>query len=304
MTHHFPDYKSKVVAYYLLKKEANDISPRLLQASPAMLREECIARYKNGIEKKDVKNLLIFFDEASDDKSLPDEILNCRINKFKPLQTFLNKPDTNTNLKNIELLAWLIDYPYRPYELGKTYGEINTTFTDPVKKEVEKEVEIFAENEIVQKHSDTGNNASTRENKPFLSFKKRQVLIAAMAVCIASGIYFYPKKQEERNRQMSSTLTQACMYWTGDHYQKVPCTQKLGDTLLIPLDSARLMHFKKIVNWNVITKNSVDNIWYCKINEDSLELYTADGTHPVYRNKRLKHLTTYMYNNYIKPRGK
>lgn len=48
--------------------------------------------------------------------------------KFKPLNNFLKK-GTNTDLKNIELLAWLIDFRPRPYSNYKVINGYNNSFS-------------------------------------------------------------------------------------------------------------------------------------------------------------------------------
>lgn len=91
---------------------------------------------------------------------------------------------------------------------------------------------------------------------------------------------------------------ESCMYWTGDHYEQTSCNQKHGDTLIIALDSTKLLHFKKITRPDTITKNAIGHVWYIKINRE-IEFYTSDGNHPLDEKRRLKPITAYMIDKYI-----
>lgn len=67
---------------------------------------------------------------------LPNEVLSASNirrfdpDKFKPLVNFLKK-NLNTNEKNVELLAWLIDFPARPYS---KYVSSKVALAKPVQK--------------------------------------------------------------------------------------------------------------------------------------------------------------------------
>lgn len=61
------------------------------------------------------------------DRELTDlAVKKCDTDKFKALCNFLKK-DLKTHERNLELLAWLIDFPYRPYS---TYCRITNGKSD------------------------------------------------------------------------------------------------------------------------------------------------------------------------------
>jgi len=88
------------------------------------------------------------------------------------------------------------------------------------------------------------------------------------------------------------------MFWAGDHYQSISCTQHFVDTLVVALDSEKIIHFKKITRPDTITLNAVGCVWYVKYRGD-IEYYTSDGFHPIDPQLRLKPITPYMIRKYI-----
>ncbi len=93
---------------------------------------------------------------------------------------------------------------------------------------------------------------------------------------------------------------EGCMYWASDHYERVACNEKHGDTLVIALDTFRLKHFKKINDPDTITQNSIGRVWYIKI-DNQIEYFTSDGDYPPEPNRKLKPITLYMIKAHIHP---
>ena len=89
------------------------------------------------------------------------------------------------------------------------------------------------------------------------------------------------------------------MYWVEDHYQQIPCNQKVQGAEVIPLDAEKLQYFKKINCPETIKKSEIEKYWYCKLKTGEVEFYTAEGFHPVDTKRRLKPLTEYMFEKYI-----
>ncbi|WP_315823473.1 hypothetical protein [Paraflavitalea speifideaquila] len=56
------------------------------------------------------------------------------------------------------------------------------------------------------------------------------------------------------------------MYWAGDHYQPVPCNQKVPNTLVVALDTLLIKNFRKITQPDTITNRAIGLVWYSKIN--------------------------------------
>jgi hypothetical protein len=88
------------------------------------------------------------------------------------------------------------------------------------------------------------------------------------------------------------------MYWTGDHYQSVLCSQKIDKTPVYALDTAKVAQMKMIKRPDTISRKAIGHVYYVKIN-GKVEFYTAEGYHPVYTSKRLRPLSLYMYTKYV-----
>ncbi|SDF95769.1 hypothetical protein SAMN05421827_102245 [Pedobacter terrae] len=107
-------YKSEVIEFYELKRDAGQLSPNLTNITPAKIRKEVFALLSACTNSSDVRMLKEFF-ELPFQKQLSDiPFRKWDIDKFRPLCTFLKKR-INTRDKNIELLAWLIDFQPRPF---------------------------------------------------------------------------------------------------------------------------------------------------------------------------------------------
>ncbi|MYY43995.1 hypothetical protein [Elizabethkingia anophelis] len=91
------------------------LSINLEHPTPANLRNECLVLFKHGLEKRDESMLKSFFELPLEKELKPGTIRKFEIGKFKPLNNFLRGYTYTTSNKNIELLAWLIDFPHRPY---------------------------------------------------------------------------------------------------------------------------------------------------------------------------------------------
>jgi hypothetical protein len=90
------------------------------------------------------------------------------------------------------------------------------------------------------------------------------------------------------------------MYWAKDHFQPIPCTQKVPNTLVVALDTVKVKNFKRITRPDTITNRAKGSVWYSKI-DNEIEFFTADGEHPVVIGRRLKPITDYIIDKYIHP---
>jgi len=80
----------------------------------ANLRNEFRLLYNAGCDKED-KRVIREFLQMPFDKELTDlAVKKCDVDKFKTLCNFINRK-LKTHERNFELLAWLINFPQRPY---------------------------------------------------------------------------------------------------------------------------------------------------------------------------------------------
>ena len=108
------DYKKAVLHLYEKRKDSGELSLNLLYPTAARLRNECLVRFKHGCSRMDYNLLKSFFERPHNEEIRISTIRTFDPDKFKPLSNFLNKR-LKTADKNIELLAWLIDFQPRPY---------------------------------------------------------------------------------------------------------------------------------------------------------------------------------------------
>lgn len=226
-----------------------------------------------------------------------EAIKNHHINKFKPLVNYLKGQVLNTDQKNTELLAWLINFEPRPFQHGKKYDGAEPERVQEEKEEEEKEV-------VVERADNSGENVGVmtmfqrvpEKTKP--GPKNRAIIILAfLIIFIGGGSYWLLHR---RAPKIVLTGNESCMYWAGDHYQPVSCNQKFKDTLVVALDSVMLHQFKKITQPDTITARAKGHVWYVKV-DDGIEFYTSDGYHPIYHQKRLRPLTDYIIYKYVRP---
>lgn len=107
-------YRADIWQFYQNKKNSGELSLNLKHPTAAKLRNECLLLFRKGLDKSDYRMLRSFLERPDNEEIYESAIRRFDPDKFKPLNNFLKK-DTNTDEKNIELLAWLIDFRPRPY---------------------------------------------------------------------------------------------------------------------------------------------------------------------------------------------
>ncbi|WP_143305142.1 hypothetical protein [Chitinophaga vietnamensis] len=301
----FIDYQTLVLRDYEKKKAENLLSHRLVHPTAANIREECIAVCTERYLSKD-EHLLREFLGKRDSPGAYIQAFKKQTDKFKPLVNFLKKQITNTDTKNVELLAWLIDFEPRPYQLGTKYnvGEITVQKdTGNSQNSDMQEVEEIREKEDEEEQADTPVDDPVTFLQPIPPQKKKPSSILKIALWIISppltvliGAYWLSPGKYPRGKG-------DCMYWAYDHYEQVSCDQKPGDAPVIALDTFKLNHFRKITRPDTITGYSIGSVWYVKVDrvDRAIEFYTADGYHPIQQEKQLKPLTEYIIIKYIRP---
>ncbi|MBU7577864.1 MAG: hypothetical protein KAF40_07370 [Flavihumibacter sp.] len=118
----FSDYTYLILDEYYTKLGQNKLPPSLLHLRPARLRDECLKVCEERFQPRDLKTLRDFFGVFDGKEECLKLIERIDVDKFRPLINYLNGDTESTNEKNIELLAWLIDFQPRPFELGRKYG--------------------------------------------------------------------------------------------------------------------------------------------------------------------------------------
>lgn len=297
----FKDYKQNVLIDYR-NKVANDKLIHLVELSPALLRDECLNVLKEREQSKnDFILLRTIFGAAENEKDYLKIIGDYPISKLKSLSNFLKGEPVKPDRKNIELLAWLIDYQPRPYQEGDPYDiskvKVKTPGA-PTKHEPNDEESSIANNQ--QTKSGKKDGISNTEKITVAKIKNKVSLKPLLLVCIIAlivgRIAFYLWNQKVNQIRMPLP-GEKCMYWTGNHYEPVKCDAYIAGATIIPLDLMRLKNQQKIPAVKLVTKTELKQAWYTKIDGEP-ELYRDSGVHPIDTTKKLRPLSQYMINKY------
>lgn len=296
----FVDYTQLVLRSYQERQANGILSPRLIHPTPARLKEECEAVFSARYERKDQKTLSVFFGEFDTGEAGLKAIKRCETDKFKPLVKFLRKETKVTEDKNIELLAWLIDFDERPYKYGKRYvDEVSYNDADEKvgkdlnKEEVADNFDVSTERVPVENLSLTGNLKGNR-----FRFKAKPVILIFVVLIAAAGFTYWKLEDKPETRSFLSMNPEGCMCWVGDRYEQVSCNKNHGDTLVVALDTFKLKHLRKINSPDTITQNAIGSVWYIKVN-GNIEYFTCDGYYPPDPKRKLKPITGYIIEKYI-----
>jgi hypothetical protein len=320
----FPDYKNLILEDYHRKKEQNKLPLSLVILSPAKLRDECFKICEGRYDSRDLRTLRDFFGVGNGKVEFLRLIDQVDVDKLRPLINFLNGETASTNEKNIELLAWLIDFQPRPFELGRKYErmeegekeeggmeeggmEVETKETRDGKQETGENggMDKGGMEEGRMEHASAALSlASTAPLEPAgLVPRKKPGLLkwlipGVIAVVAVSGFSIMKLRDKPPVIEQLPALATSCMYWTGEQYKAIPCNTRTGNATVIALDTFQLNNFKKVMQPDSITLKSTGKLWYLKRNK-SLEIFTAPGNHPEELNKQLKPLSAYMIKKYI-----
>ncbi len=294
----FEDYVAAVMADYEKKKETGALSFNLIEPTAAKVKSECISVCQERFNKGDERVLRPFFESREDADAYVRTIRLTNADKVKTLSNFLKGVTAKTEDRNIELLAWLIGYEHRPYSNWQKRS---------------KEPAAAGKKDEIETTPGKPSNKTTTFITPFISStvpgntagRKFSKIISAIAVLIPVALISFGTYHYFRNPGTPAirTFTAAtrpggCMYWGGERYLPLPCNKKLGDTLIVALDTLRLNHFQKIMKTDTITQNCIGKIWYFKMN-NKLEFFTAEGFHPVHPERKLKPVTRHILEKYV-----
>ena len=307
----FDTYKQAVILEYQKKKNEGSLPRNLQNHTPANLKKECVDEFPTKYSNKDNETFKSFFGRANNAEEYFQKVRNSDPDIFKPLNNFLRKDaDSGTFDRNIELLAWLIDFksrpfkPGNPYDLGKPEPTSLPTIQEPVTRDSNIHVEESKPEELSVTHEILVNDIkeaipqgspSTKmvitlfsRNIVGIPIKFRKIIkVLLFAIIILTSSYiFYDKTKQQY------------MYWDGRQYQLIKYDQKVDGAVIIPLDTFKLAHLKKIENISLITRNSIGKVYYSKVN-GKVEFYTSKGDYPEDSNRTLRPMSKYIYIKYI-----
>jgi hypothetical protein len=131
----FSDYKVQVVDFYKKNRENGSLPLNLINPTPAKLKNESLLVFHSRGSKGDIGIIRQFFGPREDEGGYLKAIKTIDTDKFKPLVNFLKEQTQDTEDKNIELLAWLLDFKPRPYQFSLNtnilpFGGINNIINE------------------------------------------------------------------------------------------------------------------------------------------------------------------------------
>lgn len=314
-----PEYTKLVFRTYQWLRSTPEFSPDLKQPTPANIRSECLTVYKERPDKKDEPVLRSFFGPAAENNSFLIPIQNFPTERFKALSNYLKGIASTTDDKNVELLAWLIDFQHRPFRLSmdvilneREKEILNSNESTSPAQEIEEEdddkseemlgqppvIEMGINTEsktddqvsvvpINQDSDKTNTDKQTRsalpkpDEKEVRKKKKKWliVMIALFLTILLLGAYSLYDKGDN------------CMYWAGDHYERIDCDADVNDKVLF--NEERWKNFRKITDLSTISEKSIGVVHY--FGNKNREFFTSGGKHPVETTRYLKVMTRYIW---------
>lgn len=184
------DYKKAVISNYHDKKEKGLLSLNLAHPTPAKMRNESLVALRSRTKKEDDAFIKDFFNFGTKSEDYSRSIERFDADKLRPLVKFLKGLIEDTDPRNVELLAWLIDFEPRPYKFGVDY-------VDDIK--LDKEPGIPDKDEEKEESSETfpesTNKKEIEKNDLFLPPKNRlitrNVFVMMVLSLVTIGGYLY-----------------------------------------------------------------------------------------------------------------
>jgi hypothetical protein len=290
----FPDYIEQVLLDYRRKRDDNKLPLGLVMPSPAELKKECLKACTHRYHTRDERTLTAFFDKGDSRETCLKAIERFEIDRFRPLANYLRGSTDTTNHKNIELLAWLIDFRGRPYDSSRPLFDMGADTIDG-----DRDADVMEEGVPRQQEEEGLPPVSTRHR----NFKFRAGLIGAVVtIFVVVGIVVVPIGGRPHFPALRpASEAGQCMYWADDHYEQIPCDQKPENGTVVPLDSERFVDLRRITDPDTITLASIGKVWYFKRRGGDIEYFTFGGDYPVDPTYRLLPLTGYMIRKHIHP---
>lgn len=295
----------------------------LLEPTRTDIKDKCIVRFLEGSHVKDEEFLRLFF-KVNREEDLLKRIESTDPEKFRTVQNFLLRNTGSTSRKNLNLIAWLINFQSRPYtlyrmqEIQKNKDDANCEEIQPTKKEEKINATVNSEKSTIDKtFSFTKENTPKTDELTFevamYSEKKIWMTASIIAICIFFfyGVHNFTAQKKTANEEKSqkeahmTDTRQQCMAWNGETYEITDCTYSVHPqyrTKVIVYDSFIQKNLKKV---EVSIKTSffaadteTPLIWYYKIHSNTYEYFTAKAVHPIYGDS-LKKITQYHIDHYI-----
>lgn len=289
-----PVYSNLIIEVFKLKKANKTLENCWTRPTPKSVKEECRRVCLERYSKADQGALREFFGKAGTKEETLKSIDAIDIDRFRPVINLIKGQTSNPDSKNVELIAWLINFQPRPFD-----------YTSEFSRKLEELEMRIKDGEIFKEEEELDNTqlgiSSERANDRVPAKKHFRLLgrnwLIGLGLVSVTGIgaiwKFNPSNGAIPEAETKNTT---CLYWNGYEYKNIPCRTS-GDTILIPF-KPELLEFKRITTPDTISARSIGKVHYSKKNK-VLEYFTTGGKHPEDPNRKLKPLSKYMYDKYL-----
>jgi hypothetical protein len=260
--------------------------------TPAHLRDYCKRRIFEEKLLPLEDSVYHYFNQRGNKEELIIYINTHGADKLKPVKQFLDGSTSYPTNETMEMAAWIIHFKPRPYSNWLDQSTNQSSTHDQPKQETVRP----------QDNHQGGSKEHAHRREHFLQnwLKKQGVLWGCGAAILTASIFGILNIKP--SIRANETEESGCMIWVVDHFEPISCDEGIDREGVAKLNSVHLHDFKKITSIETIEHTDIDNIWYYKYNQDSLEYFSAPGLHPLNRQKTLRPMTNYMYLKYIYPR--
>jgi len=310
------EYKDLVLADYDEKAVNLPLPAELLMPTPGNIKAELVKICERGLSTDDQGILRSFVGKKSDAAAYRMAILNGKADPFRSLERLLDKREVNTHIRNINLLALLIDYKVRPY-----HPNLQVPGSKPATdvKATESQSEPQTEPQPVTANQDApplGNNgiitgppaadtpkvmtektgsgtAGTNRRQSHKNINKRVLLfISILLLGVGAGVYTYWHKEIK-----PYTGHEKCMIWNNDRYEPVECNTTTASQSY-PINWLWVKHFRRITTPDTLTLYSIGKVWYANY-KGRMEFFNDSAAFPQDTNRRLLPMTDHILKKYI-----
>lgn len=318
----FEDYKSSLLDFYHVKRKSHRLTLNLDQPGREKLRKECVEVFFRKNTQKDKDFIRSIFDPRNQFDDQVRSIERFKLDKFRPLVSFMVEGRSTRDEGLVKLLAWLIDFPSYNEWRELSEEELKFLFEEAAKKPEEEMENRAVEPDtseptsnveepgvvttptsttiIIRDSKPTGKDPDTEWPKPPVyepRFSLPYITISCI-ILLFIGITSFVAWERSTIAVRTPAKEEKCMYWNEDHYEPVKCDAQIANATIIPLDLKKLQHQRKINLSDTLTSYSLGKVWYKGFVKDH-EFFTAAGTYPADTTRVLKKLTPIILSKYI-----
>jgi hypothetical protein len=255
------DYLKEVRAWYLEHRFELHAGV-MAEPSGASLRDLSLTLLRSGLTAADEEVFKLFFKPDGND-DLGRVVTRADAEKFRPIVNFLKGTSQTTDVRNLNLIAVLINFPQRPLSKFRKNSESNSRLNFKSGQEVTLDEE--------------GQN--TGKDKTVFYWVIGLSLVAAFITILI----------------VTNRPAESCMVWQEDHYTKISCLDTTFQRKLVDPIDLKQFHLRKmqVSKSTPFFVNGEPQVWYVRHNNDYY-FFNGPGHHPIFKDKDLRPVSTYI----------